>query len=89
MCLPVADTHKNEHSLDMTWKMIALACLIGFIAIPASFLPIKEALTLYYMKTAPHDGQSALAVFFGSLYLSLLFGLVTFGFVLSRGRKRP
>jgi hypothetical protein len=73
----------------MTWKIIALSCLMGAIAIPASFLPIKAALTLYYMKTAPHDGQSALSVFFGSLYLSLLLGLVTFGVVLSQGRKRP
>ena len=74
--------------LHMTWKRVAMALLLGAVAMPAAFAALRPVFILWYMHDAPNDGQSAISVYAGSLYSALLCGLVTFGVVLSRGRKR-
>jgi hypothetical protein len=73
----------------MTWKRLGLATLLGGIALPTGFYPMKAALTEWYLHAAPHDGLSGLGVLAGSLYFALACGLVTFGTVLSLRRQRP
>jgi len=73
----------------MTWKRLSLATLLGAIALPTGFYPMKVALTEWYLHTAPKDGLSGLGVLAGSLYFALACRLVTFGTVLSVRRQRP
>jgi hypothetical protein len=69
----------------MTLRRLGLATLLGAIALPTGFYPMKVALTEWYLHTASHDGLSGL----GSLYFALACGLVTFGPVLGLRRQRP
>jgi hypothetical protein len=73
----------------MMLKRLGLATLLSAIALPTSFFPMKAALTVWYLHTAPNDGLSGLGVLVGSLYFALACGLVTFGTVLRLRRQRP
>lgn len=55
----------------------------------ATFFLAKATLTDWYMLEAPNDGQSALGVFAGSLYLAIACGALTFGIMLKRRQGRP
>ena len=73
----------------MTLKRLGLATLLGAIALPTGFYPMRMALTEWYLHTASHDGLSGLGVLAGSFYFALACGLVTFGTVLGLRRQRP
>jgi hypothetical protein len=73
----------------MTWKRLALAYLLGFVALPLGYYLSKAASTWWYMRTDPDgDGQVGLSIFVGSLFMALICGLVTFGAVLIQGHQR-
>lgn len=72
----------------MNWKRIALASLLGMIVMSVAYIPLRAVLISWYLHTAPNDGQSAIGVWVGSLYLALACGLLTFTAVLFGGRQR-
>ena len=86
---PVADNRLSVQSELMTLKRLGLAFVLSIVAAFAAFFPIKAALTLWYMQHAPNDGQSALGVIAGALYLAIACGALTFGITLQRNRRRP
>jgi hypothetical protein len=86
---PVADIRLSVQSELMTLKRLGLAFVLSIVAAFAAFFPIKAALTLWYMQHAPNDGQSALGVIAGALYLTIACGALTFGITLQRNRRRP
>lgn len=86
---PVADIRLSVQSELMTLKRLGLAFVLSIVAAFAAFFPIKAALTLWYMQHAPNDGQSALGVIAGALYLAIACGALTFGITLQRNRRRP
>lgn len=73
----------------MTRRRLDFAIFWGSVVGIATFFPAKAALTHWYMREAPNDGQSALGVFAGSLYLAIASGALTFGIMLKRRQGRP
>lgn len=75
----------------MGWKRFSLASLLGIIALPAGFYLARAVLILWYTHTDPHshDAQISMGIFYASLYIAVLCGLVAFGVGLMRGRQRP
>ena len=73
----------------MTLKRLGLAFVLGVVAAFAAFFPVRAVLILWYMQHAPNDGQSALGVIAGALYLAVACGALTFGITLERYRRRP
>ena len=70
-------------------RRLGLAIFWSAVAAIATFYPAKAALAYWYMHEAPNDGQSALGVIAGSLYLAIACGALTFGIILNRRRRRP
>jgi len=73
----------------MTLRRLGLAIFWGAVAGVVTFFPAKAALTHWYMHEPPNDGQSALGVVAGSLYLATACGALTFGIMLKRRRRTP
>ncbi|RYF08475.1 MAG: hypothetical protein EOO77_25100 [Oxalobacteraceae bacterium] len=82
----VADIRLSVQSDVMTLKRLAIALVLGVVSAFAAFFPIKAALTVWYMQNAPNDGQSALGVIAGALYLAVACGALSSGITLQRIR---
>ncbi|WP_267383098.1 hypothetical protein, partial [Sphingomonas sp. GC_Shp_6] len=75
----IADVLQKRQPRCVTWKRLALALLLGTIALPLGFVASEAALTRWYLQTETHgDGQVGLSIFFGSLFNALICGAVVF-----------